>query len=66
MKTWTRVTCMAVVVLLINMMNFGAHAPIWTDPLNELADWGQRFFFEMKSWRILGASMWPACPQRSG
>ena len=40
-------------VLLVNMMNFGALAPIWTDHLNELALWGQRFFFEMKSWRLL-------------
>ncbi len=39
-------------VLLVNMMNFGAFAPIWTGPLDELVSWGQRFFFEMKSWSL--------------
>ena len=39
-------------VLLINMMNFGALAAIWTGPIDGVADWAQRFFFEMKSWRL--------------
>ena len=39
-------------VLLVNMMNFGALASIWTGPLDELVFWGQRFFFETKSWRL--------------
>ncbi len=39
-------------VLLVNMMNFGALASIWTGPLDELVSWGQRFFFEMKSWSL--------------
>ncbi len=39
-------------VLLINMMNFGALGSIWIDPIDGAADWAQRFFFEMKSWRL--------------
>jgi len=40
-------------VLLINMMNFGALFPDrWLEPIDQFAFWAQRFFFEMKSWRL--------------
>ncbi|CAN5337997.1 DUF418 domain-containing protein [soil metagenome] len=40
-------------VLLINMMNFGALIPDrWPEPIDQFAFWAQRFFFEMKSWRL--------------
>jgi len=40
-------------VLLINMMNYGAlNTHRWSGPIDRLAFWAQRFFFEQKSWRL--------------
>lgn len=39
-------------VLLVNMYNFGASSPIWTEPLDQLAFDAKRVLFETKSWRL--------------
>lgn len=39
-------------VLLVNMYNFGASAPVWTGELDRFALGAKRFFFETKSWRL--------------
>ena len=39
-------------VLLVNMYNFGASSPIWTDGIDQLAFSAKQFFFETKSWRL--------------
>jgi uncharacterized protein len=39
-------------VLLVNMYNFGAYSPIWTDTSDRVALGLTRFFFETKSWRL--------------
>ena len=39
-------------VLLVNMFNFGAYSPIWTDASDRAAFSVMRFFFETKSWRL--------------
>ena len=39
-------------VLLVNMFNFGAYSPIWTDASDRAAYSVMHFFFETKSWRL--------------
>jgi uncharacterized protein len=39
-------------VLLVNMYNFGAYSPIWTNTGDRLAVFVMRVFFETKSWRL--------------
>src|SRR5262245_1131478 len=40
-------------VLLINMISYGATLPgRWPGAIDQVAFWGQRFFFEQKSWRL--------------
>jgi uncharacterized protein len=39
-------------VLLVNMYNFGASSPAWTDPPDRWAFSVMRVFFETKSWRL--------------
>lgn len=39
-------------VMLVNMFNFGAYSPLWTEPHDVAALSVMRFFFETKSWRL--------------
>jgi len=39
-------------VLLVNMYNFGASSPVWTEPIDQLAFSAQRVLFETKGWRL--------------
>jgi len=39
-------------VLLVNMYNFGASSPVWTEPIDQLAFSAMRVLFETKSWRL--------------
>jgi len=39
-------------VLLVNMFNFGATSPMWTDTADQAAFSAMRMFFETKSWRL--------------
>lgn len=59
-------------VLLVNMYNFGAGSPIWTDAVDQLAHSAKRFFFETKSWRLFsllfgfGFALWMLRAEEKG
>jgi uncharacterized protein len=39
-------------VLLVNIYNFGASSPVWTEPIDQYAFAVKRVLFETKSWRL--------------